>query len=101
MLRVRGLATPAFLASNIFRDSSEVSVPQVCAHDFAGWRRPDELASENGLEGLRINDEFTMPSSDIDLVQDVTADCSVVASLCVLVARRGASYGSVRRLSLD
>lgn len=34
-------------------------------------------------------------AADIDLVQDVTADCSVVASLCAAVARPGGTYGKV------
>jgi hypothetical protein len=38
-------------------------------------------------------------AADIDLVQDVTADCSVVASLCAAVARPGGTYGKVCSLA--
>jgi hypothetical protein len=38
-------------------------------------------------------------SNEIDLVQDVTADCSVVASLCAVVARVGNGLEQVGVLS--
>lgn len=36
-----------------------------------------------------------MARSNIDLVQDVTADCSLVASLCAAVARPGQEFERV------
>ncbi|KAM0336462.1 hypothetical protein ACHAPQ_004095 [Fusarium lateritium] len=45
---------------------------------FGGWKRPRDLHP-----GTEIDDEtFMNSSSGCDLVQDVTTDCSVVASLC-------------------
>lgn len=38
-------------------------------------------------------------TNEIDLVQDVTADCSVVASLCAVVARAGNGLEEVGMLS--
>ncbi|CZR54470.1 related to calpain-like protease palBory [Phialocephala subalpina] len=47
---------------------------------FDDWRRP--------YESTRDQDESLMnPVKDIDLVQDITTDCSVVASLCAGTAR--------------
>jgi hypothetical protein len=34
-------------------------------------------------------------TNNVDLIQDVTADCSVVASLCAAVARPGREFEKV------
>lgn len=49
------------------------------AATFDGWKRPMELHSSEGEADM----EAFMNSGDgCDLVQDLTTDCSVVASLC-------------------
>ena len=57
---------------------------------FAGWRRPHETFGrppETQLQEIS-RDEFSMTTvNEIDLVQDITTDCSVVASLCAGTAR--------------
>lgn len=36
-----------------------------------------------------------MTADDVDLVQDITTDCSVVASLCAGMARAAKGHGKV------
>jgi calpain-7 len=56
---------------------------------FNGWKRPDELVGN-----------FTFDKSTTkDLVQDITTDCSVVASLCAATARAERGNSSVRYFS--
>lgn len=89
------------ITSNRYSDPSEINISKEHAHDSAGWRRPLELLertfTEDAHQGTHAtNKQPTMlASADIDLVQDVTADCSVVASLCAAVARPGGTYGKV------
>ena len=57
---------------------------------FAGWKRPKEALG--GIEivrhGGKLPNTPTMTrSKKVDLVQDMTSDCSVVASLCAVTAR--------------
>lgn len=50
---------------------------------FDGWKRPAELIARQGETSANGLAELIMePQNDYDLVQDVTTDCSVVASLC-------------------
>lgn len=57
---------------------------------FAGWRRPDENQADP------LNEERLMaPIDGFDLVQDITTDCSVVASLCAGTARASKGHGTV------
>ena len=64
--------------------------------DFAGWLRPvDLLEIRNGANRSLSNKPTMLASRAIDLVQDVTADCSVVASLCAALARPHSSYVDV------
>ena len=64
---------------------------------FDGWRRPDEALSPPKSRESKSPAEggpIMMAEHDIDLIQDVTTDCSVVASLCAGTAR--ASHGHSR-----
>ena len=63
---------------------------------FDDWRRPNEIlrppdSTEPHL-GLRTEVRGCM-----DLVQDVTTDCSVVASLCAVSARSERGHLKVRQ----
>jgi calpain-7 len=42
------------------------------------------------------HDKLMSAINDIDLVQDITTDCSVVASLCACTARALKGQGKVR-----
>ena len=50
---------------------------------LAGWKRPRELfEAPHGGAVPKSNEDLMCAKDDIDLVQDITTDCSVVASLC-------------------
>ncbi|KAL8796613.1 MAG: hypothetical protein Q9195_001003 [Heterodermia aff. obscurata] len=57
---------------------------------FDGWLRPNEIISRSNLvspqEDRNLRLARALPAR-VDLVQDLTADCSVVASLCAGTAR--------------
>lgn len=47
------------------------------------------------LKDVETTDILMNASKDIDLVQDITTDCSVVASLCAGTARAGKGHSKV------
>lgn len=71
--------------SNLHRDNVELALSAVQLEIFDAWRRPSEL----------LEQPYTTPAwrptmlanGKVDLVQDITTDCSVVASLCAATAR--------------
>ncbi|RAL60804.1 hypothetical protein DID88_009909 [Monilinia fructigena] len=80
-------------AEEIKKDPSELKLSEAQIETFAGWKRPHE---RDDASAQTLNDEILMNTSkDIDLVQDITTDCSVVASLCAATARasKGHSIG--------
>ena len=90
-----GVAHGVFFFSN----SAEISMSKEHLKDFAGWQRPIELVKNRYLDNPQqssVSAPTMLPSRAIDLVQDVTADCSVVASLCAALARPSSSYVDVR-----
>ncbi|PKS12899.1 hypothetical protein jhhlp_000239 [Lomentospora prolificans] len=68
----------------LYVDSTPFSLSKLQLENFEGWKRPRDLLSS--LEFMSLSESSSsqylqvLPTSD--LVQDVTADCSVVASLC-------------------
>ena len=61
---------------------------------FDGWRRPYEalLPAKVQISNMGAGvAPIMIADQHVDLIQDVTTDCSVVASLCAGVAR--ASHG--------
>ncbi|CAM1502796.1 Fc.00g075720.m01.CDS01 [Cosmosporella sp. VM-42] len=62
-----------------FIDDAVLTLSPRQAMTFDGWRRPRELF---GMQGDVNGDVFMDSSEACDLVQDLTTDCSVVASLC-------------------
>lgn len=66
------------------RDPTPLPLSKVQLENFDGWKRPKDLLLS--LESLSLSDDADSSYLDVlstsDLVQDVTADCSVVASLC-------------------
>ncbi|KAH7038042.1 PALB protein [Microdochium trichocladiopsis] len=66
-----------------FIDPSVYSLSDRQQTIFGGWKRPLELIAKDGeAEANTITTHMMEPQDDYDLVQDVTTDCSVVASLC-------------------
>lgn len=49
---------------------------------FDGWKRPAEIFNDSGPE---LYENIMVAKTDCDLVQDITTDCSVVASLCAVM----------------
>ena len=68
-----------------YEDAKELPLSNAQLVVFDGWRRPTEAIS------AAPNNPHRTPSmvsnGSIDLVQDITTDCSVVASLCAVSAR--------------
>lgn len=74
----------------MIRDAVDLRLSVIQQEALSGWKRPHEAlrrtATQNGVENDLV--EPTMRgTSMIDLVQDVTTDCSLIASLCAAVAR--------------
>lgn len=61
------------------RDNAIFTLSPRQAEAFGGWKRPQQLF---GQLHAASNDIFMDPGDGCDLVQDMTTDCSVVASLC-------------------
>jgi calpain-7 len=73
-----------------FVDTPRLRLSPLQLESFAGWKRPREALG--GIEILRDGEKLpNIPTMDrlkkVDLVQDMTSDCSVVASLCAGTAR--------------
>ncbi|KAL9057732.1 MAG: hypothetical protein Q9206_002230, partial [Seirophora lacunosa] len=80
------------------RDNAEFRLSETQLALFDGWRRPDELLPPPSRHEPTTNSVKSSPTDDnekADLVQDVTSDCSVVASLCACVARAERGHPSM------
>jgi calpain-7 len=80
-------------------DEPEMQLSESQLENFAGWKRPGEIF----YKPLGIDMQRDVPAEPImsavegiDLVQDITADCSVVASLCVGTARGERGHTKVK-----
>ena len=60
-----------------FEDATELHLSEEQSNVLDGWRRPSPSQAR----------AYGLPEPRLDLVQDITNDCSVVASLCALSAR--------------
>lgn len=63
-----------------FTEDGDLSLSSAQLAVFAGWQRPADMATSEYKPCMG-------PNEAIDLVQDITTDCSVVASLCAASAR--------------
>lgn len=63
-------------------DNSTFSFSEKQNEIFAGWKRPAEIFNDSGPE---LYENIMVAKTDCDLVQDITTDCSVVASLCAVM----------------
>lgn len=82
-----------------FLDTPELPLSEVQLESFDGWKRPAEALSAVYFPGPAEGNNITMTAKDIDkvdLVQDLTSDCSVVASLCAGTSRAGRGFQKVR-----
>lgn len=77
----------------LFSDEKSFQLSSVQLEVFCCWRRPGET-----LDDAHASHELkpTMQADGkIDLVQDVTTDCSVVASLCAISARTERGHSDI------
>ncbi|MCJ1380318.1 cysteine protease [Xylographa soralifera] len=83
----------------LFTDTTSFGFTEAQLDVFAGWRRPSEALSVEGLKTDRHDamgiTPTMVPSGATDLVQDMTGDCSLVASLCAGIARAEAGHTKV------
>lgn len=63
-------------------DLSEFSFSKKQNEIFDGWKRPAEIFNDSGPE---LFENIMVAKTNSDLVQDITTDCSVVASLCAVM----------------
>ena len=71
--------------SNLLRDNTEFPLSAVQMDVFDAWRRPRDFLDQ--LSPASPWCPTMVAHGRLDLVQDVTTDCSVVASLCAATAR--------------
>lgn len=87
------------IVSDRARDNTEFRLSETQLALFDGWRRPDELLlpppRRHEPRPNLVKSALTNANEKTDLVQDVTSDCSVVASLCACVARAERGHPSV------
>jgi len=88
------------LVSNSHRDTAELRLSSSQMEVFDGWKRPADVFSTPTL-GVKDGDTERGPTmvshAKVDLVQDITTDCSVVASLCAGTARAERGHAKVRQ----
>ncbi|KAA6416166.1 MAG: Cysteine ase [Lasallia pustulata] len=85
---------------NLFLDEPELRLSHVQMGIFDGWQRPRDVLPparfRDAVEKADAGPQM-IASGKVDLVQDMTTDCSVVASLCAGTAR--AERGHARIIS--
>ncbi|KAH8653487.1 calpain-7 [Xylariales sp. PMI_506] len=75
---------PDDFKGDTFNDLSGFSLSEKQQAVFNGWKRPQELLGGVGDASVRADElkrNLMQASDDYDLVQDITTDCSLVASL--------------------
>lgn len=86
------------------RDFVDLKLSDAQKEIFAGWVRPPEIFGllGNGQDlSAGSNDPSMIATDEIDLVQDVTTDCSVIASLCAGISRALKGHEKVSIISKD
>ncbi|KAG5936659.1 hypothetical protein E4U53_000177 [Claviceps sorghi] len=91
---------PQFMSRHLtIRDDTVFTLSPTQIENFAAWMKPDELFKTSINSSQQLPEDVMMQTSDnSDLVQDITTDCSVVASLSaaykVLVGKHAVSTTS-------
>ncbi|KAI0910279.1 PALB protein [Ustulina deusta] len=73
---------PAYFQGETYSDPSSFTLSPKQKAILAGWKRPIELNKQTSGLGTGSDNSIAEVTADYDLVQDITTDCSVVASLC-------------------
>ncbi|KAI2639617.1 cysteine proteinase [Hypomontagnella submonticulosa] len=71
---------PKEFSGGLFSDATEFSLSERQRTVFSGWKRPLGVVGTDPDD--QDNKSLMEAQTDYDLVQDITTDCSVVASLC-------------------
>ena len=83
----------------LFIDSRPLPLSTSQRESFGGWKRPREalemIKIKNSGQLLPTQPTMSDPGK-VDLVQDLTSDCSVVASLCAATSRVERGHPKVR-----
>lgn len=89
----------------MLRDPTAFQFSNAQREIFNGWVRPkDESLLDNhrpSSEWFREPEPSLVTHNKIDLVQDMTSDCSIVASLCAIIARVEKGYDGVSKCALS
>ena len=75
------------------KDVENMSLSKQQTMVFDGWRRAFSIAGHHHAPVM-------VTSESIDLVQDITTDCSIVASLCAASARIASDQSDVLMLEI-
>ena len=75
----------SFAASNLHSDNVDFPLSELQLDVFEAWRRPEDLLGK--FHTVPAYRPTMLAHGPVDLVQDITTDCSVVASLCAASAR--------------
>ncbi|KAI1265133.1 PALB protein [Xylariaceae sp. FL1019] len=86
---------PDIFQGDLFSDSSLFTLSSKQQAVFAGWKRPGELIREKSEPAKAAEGNDPEAGDDYDLVQDITTDCSVVASLCASMRHLRPSSSSI------
>ncbi|KAI1282492.1 PALB protein [Xylaria sp. FL0933] len=73
---------PAFFHGDIYSDPCSFTLSPRQKAILAGWKRPIEILQQTPKLYMDSGNRAAEATDDYDLVQDITTDCSVVASLC-------------------
>ncbi|KAI1423808.1 PALB protein [Xylaria sp. FL1777] len=73
---------PAYFHGDMYSDPCSFTLSPKQKATLAGWKRPMELIKQTSGLGMGSDNDVAGATDDYDLVQDITTDCSVVASLC-------------------
>ncbi|KAI0476671.1 PALB protein [Xylaria cf. heliscus] len=76
---------PSYFHGDVYSDPSSFTLSPRQKAIFAGWRRPAELIKDVSRGDPASDNRVVEAADDYDLVQDITTDCSVVASLCASI----------------
>lgn len=85
------------------RDDIDIGLSKIQTDAFAGWKRPNEAlrrVTDTDKKSFTSVTPTMQASKKVDLVQDITADCSVVASLCSAASRGEVGYVRVSHTSV-
>ncbi|KAI2612428.1 cysteine proteinase [Hypoxylon fragiforme] len=83
---------------DLFYDKSHLSLSQRQIDVFSGWKRPQEIMIDRGFlpnSNEQSDDDLMKAQQECDFVQDITTDCSVVASLCASIRLLGPGPKSI------